>query len=72
MLMDYLEGVVTQDARLGIEAHVAQCSRCVAFINSYRETSRIFRDNTVTVMPAGLHEKLSAFLRNQRHSPEDN
>ena len=38
MLMDYLEGTLAPADREAIEAHVAGCPRCVAFIESYRQT----------------------------------
>ncbi len=46
LLMEYLEGALAPDVRAAIEAHVAGCPRCVAFIASYRETPRILRDAT--------------------------
>ena len=66
LLMDYLEGVLSADLRSAVEAHVAGCPRCVAFIASYRETPRIVREATATVLPADLQASLRAFLRAQR------
>ena len=54
LLMEYMEGALTPDVRAAIEAHVAGCPRCDAFIASYRETPRIVRDATRVEMPAGL------------------
>ena len=68
LLMDYLEGVLPADVRSALEAHVAACPRCVAFIASYRETPRILRDATATALPADLRESLRAFLRAKRES----
>jgi anti-sigma factor RsiW len=69
LLMDYLEGVLPADLRAAIDAHVAGCPRCVAFIASYRETPRILREATATALPADLRESLRAFLRAQRGVP---
>jgi len=66
LLMDYLEGVLSADLHSAIEAHVAGCPRCVAFIASYRETPRILREATATTLPADLEMSLLAFLRAQR------
>ena len=66
LLMDYLEGVLSADLRSALDAHVAGCPRCVAFIASYRETPRILREATATALPADLQVSLRAFLRTQR------
>ena len=69
LLMDYLEGVLPADLRSAVDAHVAGCPRCVAFIASYRETPRILREATATTLPADLQASLQAFLRAQRRVP---
>lgn len=69
LLMDYLEGVLSAELRAAIEAHVAGCPRCVAFIASYRETPRILREATAAAVPADLQASLRAFLRAQRGAP---
>jgi anti-sigma factor RsiW len=66
LLMDYLEGVVPADVRVALEAHVAGCPKCVAFIASYREVPRILRDVTAPTLPAQVELSLRAFLRAQR------
>jgi anti-sigma factor RsiW len=68
LLMDYVEGVLAPDARANIDAHVAGCPKCAAFIASYLETPRILREATATVMPADLQASLRALLRAQRRS----
>jgi len=66
LLMDYLEGALPEDLRADLEAHVAACPRCTAFVASYRETPRILREATVAALPADLGESLLAFLRARR------
>jgi len=66
LLMEYLEGALAPDVRVAIEAHVAGCSRCDAFITSYRETPRIVREATRMEMPAELEASLLAALRAAR------
>ena len=66
LLMDYLEGVLPADVRATLEAHVAGCQRCVAFIESYRETPRLLREATDTTLPAEVRHSLAAFLRSRR------
>jgi anti-sigma factor RsiW len=66
LLMDYLEGVVPDDMRTILEAHVAGCPKCTAFVASYVATPRILRDATASAMPPELQRSLFAFLRAQR------
>lgn len=63
LLMDYLEGVVPADLRAELDAHVAGCPRCAAFVASYLETPRILREATAATLPAELEASLRAFLR---------
>ena len=66
LLMDYLEGVVPEDMRTRLDAHVAGCAKCTAFVASYLATPRILRNATVAAMPPELQRSLLAFLRAQR------
>jgi anti-sigma factor RsiW len=63
LLMDYIEGVLPADLSAGLEAHVAGCERCAAFVASYRATPRIVRDATTMTMPPDVEASLKAFLR---------
>ena len=66
LLMDYLEGVLTPETNAALEAHVAGCERCSAFVASYRETPRILRTATAVELPADIQQSLRAFLRQLR------
>ena len=66
LLMEYLEGTLASDVRAAIEAHVAGCPRCEAFIASYGAVPRIMRDATRIEMPADLEASLLAALRAAR------
>lgn len=66
LLMDFLEDALPADLRAEIEAHVASCARCTAFVASYRATPRIFRAATLARLPEDLEESLLAFLRRRR------
>ncbi len=66
MLVDYLEGTLPPADREAIEAHVSGCPRCVAFVESYRQTPRILRAATVAALPEDLKQSLRAFLASRR------
>ena len=72
LLMDYLEGVLPPEVNAALEAHVACCERCAAFVASYQETPRILRGATVIALPADVQESLHAFLRRQLFGPGNN
>lgn len=65
-LMDYLEGALPAGLNAALEAHVAGCPRCTAFVAGYRETPRILREATLATLPAELEQSLRAFLRARR------
>lgn len=65
-LMDYLEDALPADERAAIDAHVAGCERCTAFVMSYRATPGIVRQATDVAVPRGLESSLLGFLRSRR------
>lgn len=69
LLMEYSEGALAADIRVALDAHVAGCPRCLAFLASYRETPRIIRDATATAIPASVQQSLRAFLRTKLRPP---
>lgn len=66
LLMDYLEGVLPPEVSAALEAHVAGCERCAAFVASYQETPRILRNATSIDLPPDVQDSLRAFLRTLR------
>ena len=65
LLMDYLDGVLAPEVRADLETHVMGCPRCLAFVESYRQTPRILRNATAAALPADLAERLNSFLRDR-------
>ena len=70
LLMDYLEGVLPPEVSASLEAHVAGCERCTAFIASYRATPRILRSATAIDLPSDIQDSLRAFLRTLRRTDQ--
>jgi anti-sigma factor RsiW len=68
-LTDYLEDTLAQTARSAIDAHLAGCPRCLAFVRSYVETPRIFREATDAPLPSGVGSRLRAFLKERLPQP---
>jgi anti-sigma factor RsiW len=66
LLMDYLEGTLAPEDREVIESHVSSCPRCVAFVESYRQTPRILRAATAASLPEDLAASLRRFLASRR------
>lgn len=66
VLLDYLEGELPALLRDSIDAHVASCEKCTAFVKSYQATPRIVREATHIMPPADLGDSLMAFLRQRR------
>jgi anti-sigma factor RsiW len=70
-LIDYLEDALAPDTRRAIDAHLARCPRCVAFVKSYAETPRIIREATRTVLPAALGKRVRRFLQDKLRDPSE-
>jgi len=63
LLMDYLEGVLPADVNAALEAHVAGCARCAAFVASYQATPRILREATAATLPDHVEASLKDFVQ---------
>jgi anti-sigma factor RsiW len=63
LLMDYLEGVLPENVCQALDAHVAGCARCAAFVTSYVATPRILREAGGVTLPPAVEASLQAFLR---------
>ena len=70
-LIDYMEDTLVADTRRAIDTHLARCPRCVAFVKSYAETPRIFREATRAVLPPALGERMRRFLQDKLRDPSE-
>jgi anti-sigma factor RsiW len=61
-LMSYLEGLLTPTRHAALEAHVAGCRRCTAFVNGYRAMPRIVRAATSVELTKDAAAALRRFL----------
>ncbi len=62
LLDEYLDGTLDRADALALEAHLAGCQDCAAFINTYRGTLRAGRELRDRQMPSELKERLLTFL----------
>jgi anti-sigma factor RsiW len=62
VLMDYLEGRLSPPQRGEFEAHLAGCSRCLAFMNTYRSTVSLLGSLDDDDLPPELRVRLRAFV----------
>jgi anti-sigma factor RsiW len=65
LLGEYLDGALDRETVRALEAHLAGCQDCTAFINTYRGTVRSSRALSEDQLPRELKERLLTFLRRQ-------
>jgi anti-sigma factor RsiW len=63
LLAAFVDGTLPVAEEHALRAHLADCPRCVEFLESYRATARIIRDATDIEMPPDIESRLLAFLR---------
>jgi anti-sigma factor RsiW len=62
LLADYLESTLSPDAAGRLEAHLADCQPCQAYLNTYRRTRDVARVVGRVEMPEEMRARLRAFL----------
>jgi anti-sigma factor RsiW len=65
LLLDYVEGTLEPGKRRKLDAHLADCPECQAFLATYRETIRLTRGALPpeSEMPPELRDRLVQFLK---------
>ena len=66
LLMDYLEGRLSPEDQEALKKHFADCPPCLAFVRSYQETPRIFREATEVSIPSEVEKRLEKFLKEKQ------
>jgi anti-sigma factor RsiW len=62
LLVDYIEGRLSDVRRTSLEKHLARCPACVAYVNTYRSTVSILESLTEQDLPPELRLSLRAYL----------
>jgi anti-sigma factor RsiW len=62
ILADYLEAALAPEDAAALEAHLADCPACIAYLNTYRKTTALAREAGRLEMPAEMRERLRRFL----------
>ena len=63
LLIDYVAGALDPATTLVLEQHLHNCRDCVAFLRTYRESTRLTRSLRYEDIPGELQERVHAFLR---------
>lgn len=66
LLAAFVDGALSAEEERALRDHLADCPRCVEFLESYRATTRILRDATDVQMPPDVESRLLAFLQRGR------
>lgn len=61
-LADYLDGALSPDAVSELEAHLAVCEPCVAYLNTFRKTLDVAGRAGRVEMPAEMQDILRNFV----------
>ncbi len=62
MACDYVEGKLDVDTMRELDVHLGHCPNCMAFLRTYRDTSRIARDALRTEVPEDCTRLVMDFL----------
>ena len=63
LLADYLEMTVSPEMLARLEAHLADCAPCQAYLRTYRRTRDIASAAERATLPSGMPSEMKAHLR---------
>lgn len=69
LLMDFLDGDMSEADQEHLREHLRGCSPCLAFLKTYKATPGLCRRALVEKMPEELSSKLTEFLRAKMNKP---
>ena len=62
LLGEYLEATLGATVAPEIEAHLRDCDECLAYLNTYRRTSKLTRAVARVEMPTQMKQRLRDFV----------
>jgi anti-sigma factor RsiW len=65
LLLDYLDGELSQDDAQHLREHLQGCAPCVDFLRTYRATPGLCKRALGQAMPQEMATKLTEFLRSK-------
>ncbi|MDP1826480.1 MAG: zf-HC2 domain-containing protein [Archangium sp.] len=65
LLLEYLDGELTDELRAKLEAHLGGCSPCEDFLKGYKATPGLCRKALAREIPKEVAVKLTDFLRSE-------
>ncbi len=67
LLYDYLDDQLAPEVHANLEEHFQDCPPCVAFLNTYKTTTNLCRENLSKIeMPTAVQSKLLEFLKREQ------
>jgi anti-sigma factor RsiW len=62
LMSEYLDALLDDEALRALEAHLASCPPCVAYLNTLRRTREVTAEAGRVEMPAEMRGRLRQFL----------
>lgn len=65
LLVDYVDGQLSDDLKARLESHFHDCQPCEDFLATYKATTSVCRQALERTMPESVAAKLHAFIRGE-------
>ena len=71
LLCDYLDGELESETVVALEEHFEDCPPCIAFLRTYKSTTKICRENLKDIeLPEEVQVKLANFVKANLHKKD--